>query len=132
MQPQFSRNLHNNIEISEESKYLNLYSDQDNKSTISSAKQESGYALSDKKRTGLLRRDKEKQSMLEKQDSVGKRNRPAANSQQERIRRTTSSGNEVVTYTARSRQREDLERQLDRNRYQDAWSLRYTLNGLFL
>ena len=98
-----------------------VLSDNEESKRVSSSKQTSRPAISDKKRAALLHRGKEKRSLLVKQDSEeGEcKLRSVTKSQHQRVE-TTSSDSEVVVRRS-SRVRNEPEKKI---RYDNALSLR--------
>lgn len=120
----FARNLSNTTEaINDANTNGDLLSDNEKSKRISSSKQSSGPVLTDKKRTALLHRDKEKRSLLGKRGSEDNEDKLlSANSQHERLQATSSSDSEVVVRRNCCSRRED--KNPERTRYHDALSLR--------
>ncbi|XP_068745773.1 probable E3 ubiquitin-protein ligase HECTD2 [Montipora capricornis] len=127
-QNRFSRNLSNNkteangdVHVEEE----NMPPGGEKSTRISSSKQGSKIKISEPKKTGLLRRDKEKRGLLVKQDSDdgSKRKFLTANSQHERLHSASSSDSEMVVHRS-NRSKKEEKSKTEFIKYEDAMSLR--------
>lgn len=121
-QNRFSRNLSNsttedvgNANIEER----DMSAEVEKSKRIPSSKQGSKTAISEQKKTGLLRRDKEKRGLLEKQDSEDGEKYLSAN----RLRSAPSSDSELVVHR-NNRSRKDENKKSERIKHLDALSLR--------
>ena len=120
----FARNLSNPSEpINDTNTNGDLPADNERGKLVSSSRQNSKPVITDKKRTALLHRGKEKR-LLVKQDSVeGDRKIHSANSKHDRLHHATSSSDTEVVARRNSRSRRE-EKKPERIRYHDALSLR--------
>lgn len=127
-QNRFSRNLSNNktgangdVHVEEE----NMPPGGEKSTRISSSKQGSKLKISEPKKTGLLRRDKEKCGLLVKQDSDdgSKRKFLTANFQHERLHSASSSDSEMVVHRS-NRSKKEEKSKTEFIKYEDAMSLR--------
>ena len=125
----FARNL-SNTNPTEASNHANnstgdVLSDNEESKRVSSSRQTSRPAISEKKRTALLHRGKEKRSLLVKQDSEDgeKKLLSVSKSQHQRLEATSSDSEVVVRRSSRSRN--DPEKKPEKKiRYDNALSLR--------
>lgn len=125
-QNRFSRNLSNSeTEAISDANVAerNLPSDNEKSKRIPASKQGSKPAISEQKRTGLLRRDKEKQGLLVRQGSKDSEKFLSANAQHERLRSAPSSDSEMVVHRS-NRSRKEEKKKLEGRKYLDAMSLR--------
>ena len=101
-----------------------VLSDNEESKRVSSSKQTSRPAISDKKRTALLHRGKEKRSLLVKQDSEEGECKllSISKSQHQRLEATSSDSEVVVRRSSRSRN--ESEKKPEKIRYDNALSLR--------
>lgn len=120
----FARNLSNPSEpINDTNTNGDLPADNERGKLVSSSRQNSKPVITDKKRTALLHRGKEKR-LLVKQDSVeGDRKIHSANSKHDRLHHATSSSDTEVVARRNIRSRRE-EKKPERIRYHDALSLR--------
>ena len=122
----FSRNLSNNKtegngEVHVEER--NSPSDRENRKRVSSSKQGSNITISEPKKTGLLRRDKEKRGLLVKQDSEDSGKFLSTDPQHERLHSAPSSDSEMVVHRS-NRSKKEEKKKAEVMKYQDALSLR--------
>jgi len=125
----FARNL-SNTNATEGSNHANsstgdVLSDNEESKRVSSSRQTSKPAISDKKRTALLHRGKEKRSLLVKQDSEDGESKllSVSKSQHQRLEATSSDSEVVVRRSSRSRN-EPGKNPEKKIRYDNALSLR--------
>lgn len=122
----FSRNLSNNKteadgEVLVEER--NSPPDRENRKRISSSKQGSKITISEPKKTGLLRRDKEKRGLLVKQDSEDSGKFLSTDPQHARLHSAPSSDSEVVVHR-NNRSKKEEKKKAEVVKYEDAMSLR--------
>lgn len=122
-QNRFSRNLSNSeTEAISDANVAerDLASENEKSKRIPSLKQGSKTAISEPKRTGLLRRDKEKRGLLVRQ---GSEDSEKSNPQHDRLRSAPSSDSEMVVHRS-NRSRKEEKKKLEGRKYLDAMSLR--------
>lgn len=126
----FARNL-SNTNVTEAINDANnssgdVLSDNEDSKRVSSSKQTSRPAISDKKRTALLHRGKEKRSLLVKQESEDGHGEckllSVSKSQHQRLEASSSDSEVVVGRSSRSRN--EPEKKPEKIRYDNALSLR--------
>jgi len=125
----FARNLSNTNAMEASNRANNstgdVLSDNEESKRVSSSRQTSRPAISDKKRTALLHRGKEKRSLLLKQDPEDGECKllSVSKSQHQRLEATSSDSEVVVRRSSRSRNEPEKEPQ-KKIRYDNALSLR--------
>lgn len=125
-QNRFSRNLSNSeTEAISDANVAerDLASENEKSKRIPSLKQGSKTAISEPKRTGLLRRDKEKRGLLVRQGSEDSEKFLSANPQHDRLRSAPSSDSEMVVHRS-NRSRKEEKKKSEGRKYLDAMSLR--------